>query len=77
MRTICETDGEQTAFILAELEPQYHQVAHDLAYTPHPKGFAKLYPADTPGLAQIYRHFASSAEALILQAARVVPVPWE
>ncbi len=77
MLTLCETVGNETAFILAELEPQYHQVVHDLAYTPHPKGFAKIYPADTPDLEQIYRNFARSAEALILQSARVVPVPWE
>lgn len=77
MRTLRETVGNQTAFILAELEPQYHQVAQDLAYAPHPQGFAKVYPADTPNLEQIYQQFAASAEALILQTARVVPVPWE
>jgi hypothetical protein len=77
MRTLYETVGDQTAFILADLEPQYHQVAQELAYAPHPKGFAKVYPADTPDLDRIYQQFAHAAEALILQSARVVPVPWE
>lgn len=77
MRTLCESVSGQTAFIIAELEPSYHHAARDLAYAPHPKGFAKSYPADTPDLDQIYQHFARSAEAMILQAARAVPVQWE
>jgi hypothetical protein len=77
MRTLYETEGDLIAFILVDLEPQYHQAALELAYTPHPHGFAKVYPADTPNLEQIYQQFAAAAEALILQTARAVPIPWE
>jgi len=77
MRTLCQTVGAQTSFIIADLDPAYHQAARDLVYSPIPEGFAKVYPADTPGLDQIYRNFARWAEPMILQAAQVVPVPWE
>jgi hypothetical protein len=77
MRTLCHTAGTQTAFIIADLDPAYHQAARDLAYSPVPEGFAKTYPADTPHLDQIYRNFARYAEPMILQTARVAPVPWE
>jgi hypothetical protein len=77
MRTLCHTVGTQTAFIIADLDPAYHQAAHDLAYSPVPEGFAKTYPADTPHLDQIYRNFARYAEPMILQTAHVAPVPWE
>src|SRR5262245_26037981 len=77
MRTLYQTVGTQTAFIIAELDPAYHQAARDLVYNPVPEGFAKSYPADTPDLDHIYCNFARYAEPMILQMARVVPVPWE
>lgn len=77
MRTLCQTSGGQTSFIIADLDPAYHQVARDLVYSQVAEGFAKIYPADTPGLDQIYRSFARYAEPMMLQAAGAVPVPWE
>ncbi len=77
MRTLCKTDGDQTWFVIADLDPAYHAAARDLAYSPVEAGFAKSYPADTPHLDAIYEHFARYAEPLILQAARAAPVPWE
>lgn len=77
MRTLCQTVGAQTSFVIADLNPAYHQAARDLVYTPTPDGFAKTYPADTPGLEHIYRNFAQWAEPMILQTAQAVPVPWE
>jgi hypothetical protein len=77
LRTLCKTADTQSSFIIADLDPAYHQAARDLAYSPVSEGFAKAYPADTPHLEQIYRNFAQCAEPMILQTARVVPVPWE
>jgi hypothetical protein len=77
MRTACKTGGGQTAFIIADLELAYHQAARDLAYSAIPEGFAKTYPSDTPHLDETYRNFAQYAEPMVLQTARVVPVPWE
>jgi len=77
MRTMCKTVGEQTWFMIADLDPAYHAAARDLAYSPAEEGFAKSYPAGTPHLDTIYEHFARYAEPMILQAARAMPVPWE
>lgn len=77
MRTLCQTAGEQTSFIIADLNPAYHQAARGLVYSQVAEGFAKTYPADTPGLDGIYRTFARCAEPMILQAAGAMPVPWE
>lgn len=77
MRTLFQTAGGQTSFIFANLDPAYHQAARDLAYGQVPEGFAKSYPADTPGLSEIYQNFARCAEPMILQTAGAMPVPWE
>lgn len=77
MQTLCQTVGGQTSFIIADLDPAYHQAARDLVYGQVAEGFAKTYPADTPGLDRIYRTFARCAEPMILQTAAAMPVPWE
>lgn len=77
MRTLCQTAGGQTSFVIADLDPAYHQAACDLVYGQVPEGFAKTYPADTPGLDRIYQTFARCAEPMILQTAGAMPVPWE
>ena len=77
MKTKLKTDGETTAFIIRELEPEYHDIALGLFYLPFEDGFAKQFPSDTPHLEQIYRNFERYAEEVILQTARLRPVPWE
>jgi hypothetical protein len=77
MRTACITSGDQTAFIMADLDPAYHQAARDLAYSAIPEGFAKTYRSDTPQLDAIYQNFARYAEPMVLQNARAIPIPWE
>lgn len=77
MKTICKTEGSTTYFIIAELEPEYHDAARDLYYISFEGGFAKDFPADTPDLDRIYKKFELYAEEMILQTAKVHPVPWE
>ena len=77
MRSACRSDGETTAFVIAALEPAYHDVARALYYLPVEGGFAKHFPADTPHLARIYQQFARHVEDMILQTARVRPAPWD
>jgi hypothetical protein len=77
MKTRSKTQGSSTAFIISELEPEYHEIALGLYYLPFEDGFAKHFPADTPHLARIYQQFERYAEDMILQTARVHPVPWE
>lgn len=77
MRTLCKTDGPQTSFIIADLDPAYHTAARALAFDETPDGFAQSYPAETPNLDHIYDNFARHAEELVLQKAGARPVPWE
>jgi hypothetical protein len=77
LETICRTEGTTTFFVLAGLDPAYHEAARSLYYTPVRDGFAKGYPADTPDLDRIYAHFSRCAPEMVLQAARARPVPWD
>ncbi|HLV97757.1 MAG TPA: hypothetical protein VKT82_03675 [Ktedonobacterales bacterium] len=77
VKTLCRTNGTHTSFILADLDPAYHQTALDLVYEQVEEGFARIYPADTPHLDIIYDNFARFAEEMMLQTARDHPVPWE
>ena len=77
MRTICRRDGSHTSFVITEVDPAYHQTLRNLGYGRVAEGFAKTYPAGTPGLESIYRNFERHAERMVLQAARAQPVPWE
>ena len=77
MRTLCKTNGPQTSFIIADLDPAYHDAVRALAFDKTPIGFAKVYPAATPNLDRIYDNFARYAKELVLQKAGVIPIPWE
>lgn len=77
MKTILRTDGVTTSFVLGQVEAAYHDAVRHLAYQPIADGFAKSFPASTPGLDEIYRHFERSAAAMVRQAARREPMPWE
>ena len=77
MRTIRRTEGTQTYFIIADVEPAYEQVLRDLLYPQSEDGFGRAFPTHTPNLDRIYLNFERYAEEMLLQAARVHPVPWE
>ncbi len=77
MKTLLRTKGTHTSLIIADLDPAYFKVVQALEYDEIEAGFAKTYPANTPHLASIFRHFSRCAEEMILQAADVHPVPWE
>lgn len=77
MRTQRIIDGDQVFFVLSDLDPAYHDAARGLVYGEHPAGFAKSFPADSPHLDRIYDNFARYAEAMVLQAARAQPIPWQ
>ena len=40
-------------------------------------GYGRAFPSDTPGLDRIYANFERVIEEAVLQAARVIPMPWE
>jgi hypothetical protein len=77
MKTLCKSEGASTSFIIADLDPRYHQAARELYYQPVKEGFAKSYPADTPHLERIYCNFERYAEEMVLQAAGEHPAPWD
>lgn len=77
MKTLCRTSGSHTSFLITDLDPAYHQAACDLEFSQEADGFARTFPATMPHLDTIYQNFARHAEEVILQTARVQPVPWE
>lgn len=77
MHTWLKTDGAQAALIITDLDPTYHQAARSLGYDQVPEGFARVCPPGTPHLDRVYRNFELSAEPMLLQAAGVLPAPWE
>ncbi|GHO65445.1 hypothetical protein KSC_043370 [Ktedonobacter sp. SOSP1-52] len=78
MKTILLPDGEQTWFLVTDLEADLQQAAERLGYKPTPHGgFGRPFPSDTPYLEESYHNFARSVETLILQKAGRVAVPWE
>jgi len=77
MKTVCKTEGTTTYFIIAELNQEYHDAVKNLYYYSFEDGFAKDFPTDTPNLDHIYHNFELYAEEMILQTAKVHPVPWE
>ena len=77
MKTQFRSEGDKVAFIICDLDTVYHETARHLFYTKTEHGFAKFYPANTPHIEKIYQNFERYAEEMILQIARVHPVPWE
>jgi hypothetical protein len=57
MKPICKTINGQTLFILADLEPDYHEAARSLYFVEMEDGFAKTFPANTSHLARIFQNF--------------------
>jgi hypothetical protein len=77
MRTLCERRGQETYFIMADVDPACHDAVRTLYYLPVDEGFGKAFPTDTPGLEAIYSNFERYAEEMVLQLADARPVPWE
>lgn len=77
MKTYLKKDGATTSFTISDVEPAYHDALRGLYYLPDGDGFSKRYPAETPELDEIFRHFERSAEVMVRQAAGQESVPWE
>jgi hypothetical protein len=77
VRTIRKSEGTTTSFIIADLDPAYHDAVRELYYSPVEEGFSKSYPVDTLHLDRIYQNFEQHAEEMVLQTAQVRSVSWE
>lgn len=70
--------GEHHAvFSLRGLDPRYHAAALDLAFVRDGDDFTRAFPAGSPGVQHIGSNFRKAAAAVVRQAARVEPVPWQ
>jgi hypothetical protein len=76
VKTIRKTEGAETRFVIADVGPAYAKVLQELQYPACEEGFGRSFPTDTPHLDRIYVNFQRYAEEMLLQAARVHPVPW-
>jgi hypothetical protein len=77
MNTIFKTDGALAYFIVTAIDPAYLEALEDLEFLPFEEGYARTFPSDSLHLVRSYENFALYAEELILQTARIQPVPWE
>ncbi|CAA9264871.1 MAG: hypothetical protein AVDCRST_MAG26-2513 [uncultured Chloroflexia bacterium] len=77
MRTLYRSDGIHTDFVVADLDPRFHDAIRGLGFTTEDEGFGRRFPVAGTGVEQIYRNFAHYAEELILQKAGERAVPWE
>ncbi|HSH78678.1 MAG TPA: hypothetical protein VLA19_09125 [Herpetosiphonaceae bacterium] len=77
MRTLYRSDGIHTDFVVADLDPRYHDAIHALGFTAVDEGFARRFPVAGADVEQVYRNFAHHVEELILQKAGERAVPWE
>jgi hypothetical protein len=77
MKALCKTDERGVSFVFADVDLPYQDAVRGLFYSPVAEGFAKTFPPGTADLDRIYRNFRRHAEEMVLQAARVRPVPWE
>jgi hypothetical protein len=77
MTPILSQEGSTVSFVLSEVDPVLQGALRNMGYGEREDGFAKTYPAGTPGLEATFETFARHAEEMILQAARLRPVPWE
>jgi hypothetical protein len=78
MRTLIHQDGEQTWFLVTELnDSDLEEAALALAYEQTPYGYGRAFPSRTPQLVESYERFAASIETLLLQKAGRVSVPWQ
>jgi len=77
MNTRCQVVGNEVVFVLSDVDPVYHQAVRDLGYDEADGVFRRTLPVTTPDLDRVCSNFARYAEAMVLQTARVQPVPWE
>lgn len=77
MKFVRKRVGDQALFVILDLDPAYHQTALSLGYDEIAGGFASSCPAASPHVDRAFQNFQQYAELLLLQAARLEPVPWE
>lgn len=72
-----ETVDGKVYFTVLDLDNSYHKAVKDLNFQKTENGFARVFPATTPSLDEIYQNFALHAKEMILQAAGELLPDWE
>lgn len=78
LETSVEEQGGRARFLVAAREPAYRDRLLHMGYLPAGDGrrFATRWFVASPATGRYYQRFAASIEAMVLQSARLVPVPW-
>jgi hypothetical protein len=78
LSTTLERADDRVRFVAKTRDPLYQDRLEHLGY-PGVGGarFATAWFPSSPGVSAYYERFASSIEQMVLQSARLVPVPWE
>lgn len=77
MRTALEIQGSEVVFLVLDLEKELVDAVQALDFRPMGDDFGQVYPGNHPELDRIYRNFEQHAHELVLQQARLRPIPWE
>jgi hypothetical protein len=77
MDTRCHVAENEIVFVLSDVDPAYHQAVRDLGYSETNGAFRRTLPVATRNLDHLCGNFERYAEVMVLQTARVQPVPWE
>jgi hypothetical protein len=72
-----ERDGDEVLLVLVEPDAALRAAALDLGFHEHGADAVRRFPADAYGLDETLSRFEQHAEELLLQAARLRPIPWE
>ncbi len=71
------TEGAQTHFVVSDINPMDLEAIQQLEFPQKEGSIVLSYPSNTPHLERIYQNFERFLEEMILQTARIHPVPWQ
>jgi hypothetical protein len=77
MRTTRQSEGQQSCFVLHDLDAELAQAATELYYLPQGEGYYKCFPRDGADMDRIYAHWTRSVEEMLAQQALRHPAPWQ
>jgi len=77
LKTRRRTVEERTYFIVTESDPIFDEAFRELEFSQVEDGYARIFPANSPNIDDIYARFELNVEEMLLQTARIHPVQWE
>lgn len=77
MKTRRIVSGDQTLFVVSDVEPRYREGLQALVYQEHDEGYARAYPSDAPHLETAYHNFERFTEIMLRQEIGELAPNWE